>query len=182
MSSINDDADEIPEQSEERDQARMVDWLQSWKAPAFFGFGTFMVLAILANEMEVHIGQGRIIVTSLFVAVYALVNQLRGVQFDRKADELSYPMYLFRRNIHLSKIADANCQIKVGEDNPIMLIVRLMGLTPNARDRSESKRYLVNLSGDFGARRVIFHDKYKRDQFLSLLRSFAPQVRITRWS
>jgi hypothetical protein len=43
----------------------------------------------------------------------------------------------------------------------------------------QSKRYIVNVSGEFGARRIILHSKYKRDQFLSLLRAFAPQCRIT---
>lgn len=44
-----------------------------------------------------------------------------------------------------------------------------------------TRRYFVNLSGGFGARRIAFHTKYKRDQFLSLLRAHAPDCRITRW-
>jgi hypothetical protein len=89
-------------------------------------------------------------------------------------------MFCFRRSISLSKIDDANCQIKMGTDDALSFAIKPLGHTPT--DKSESKRYVVNMSGEFSAMRVIFHSKYKRDQFLSLLRSFAPQVRITRWS
>ncbi|MGY2811977.1 hypothetical protein ACVIHF_008707 [Bradyrhizobium sp. USDA 4506] len=49
----------------------------------------------------------------------------------------------------------------------------------NKSQLGTTKRYFVNLSGNFGSRRIVFHTKNKRDQFLSLIRSFAPQVRIT---
>lgn len=169
--------DEEPESFTSCETARMVDWLQSWKSPILVG-GTFFVISLFfvhGNAEAVN----RMIWVSSLVALWTLSCQLRGVYFDRNADKLSYPMFFFRRSVHLSKIADANCQTKVGEDDPFSFVIRLLGHTPT--EQSQSKRYIVNLSGEFGARRVIFHGKYKRDQFLSLLRRNAPQCRITRW-
>lgn len=155
---------------------RMIDWLQSWKAPAFIGGTVFVVSLFFVHGNAAAVN--RMIWVSLLVAFWTLIGQLLGIYFDQAADKLSYPMLFFRRSIHLSQIADANCQTKVGEDDPFSFVIRLLGHTPT--DKSQSKRYIVNLSGDFGARRVIFHGKYKRDQFLSLLRRYAPQCRITR--
>jgi hypothetical protein len=174
------DHDDIDEgvQSDGSANARMVDWLQSWKAPIFIG-GVVIVASFFLFQ-----GNGpainRMVWLAAFVGIWTLSVQLRGLYFDRAADRLSYPMLFFRRSIQLSKIDDANCQTKMGTDDPLSFAIKLLGHTPT--DKSESKRYIVNMSGEFGARRVIFHSKYKRDQFLSLLRSFAPQVRITRWS
>ena len=173
----HDDTDEGV-QSDGSPNARMVDWLQSWKAPIFIG-GVVVVASFFLFQ-----GNGpainRMVWLAAFVGIWTLFVQLRGLYFDRAADRLSYPMLFFRRSIQLSKIDDANCQTKMGTDDPLSLAIKLLGHTPT--DKSESKRYIVNMSGEFGARRVVFHSKYKRDQFLSLLRSFAPQARITRWS
>jgi hypothetical protein len=160
------------------DQARMRDWAQCWKAPVFIG-GTVFVISLIPFQGDARAVTAMIWV-SLSVALCTLLLQLRGIHFDRGADRLSYPMYCFRRSTRLSEIDDANCQTRAGEDDPFSFVIRLLGHTP--ADRSKSKRYIVNLSGGFGARRVVFQSKYKRDQFLSLLRSFAPQARITRWS
>jgi hypothetical protein len=179
MSSISDD-DGIDEgvQSDGSPGARMVDWLQSWKAPILIGGVVFVAGIALFQGNGPAIG--RMVWLAAFVGIWTLFVQLRGLYFDRAADSLSYPMLFFRRSISLSKIDDANCQTKMGTDDPLNFAIKLLGHTPT--DKSESKRYIVNISGEFGARRVIFHSKYKRDQFLSLLRSFAPQARITRWS
>lgn len=174
----HDDIDEGVQSDVGLPNARMVDWLQSWKAPILIG-GVVIVAGFFLFQ-----GNGpainRMVWLAAFVGIWTLFVQLRGLYFDRAADRLSYPMLLFRRSIQLSKIDDANCQTKKGTDDPLGLAIKLLGHTPT--DKSESKRYIVNMSGEFGARRIIFHSKYKRDQFLSLLRSFAPQVRITRWS
>lgn len=176
--SNDDDIDEGVQSDDGLPDARMVDWLQSWKAPIFIG-GVVIVAGFFLFQ-----GNGpainRMVWLAAFVGIWTLFVQLRGLYFDRAADRLSYPMLFFRRSIQLSKIDDANCQTKMGTDDPLSFAIKLLGHMPT--DKSESKRYIVNMSGEFGARRVIFHSKYKRDQFLSLLRSFAPQVRITRWS
>lgn len=179
MSSVSDDDDtDEGVQSDSSPDARMVDWLQSWKAPVFIGGVVFVAGLFLFQGNGPAID--RMVWLAAFVGIWTLFVQLRGLYFDRAADRLSYPMLFFRRSIQLSKIDDANCQTKMGTDDPLSFAIKLLGHTPT--DKSESKRYIVNMSGEFGARRVVFHSKYKRDQFLSLLRSFAPQVRITRWS
>jgi hypothetical protein len=173
----HEEADEARDFELDNSETRMIDWLQSWKAPVFVGGAVFVISMtfFLGNPAAIN----SMIWVSLLVAFWTLIGQLRGIYFDRNTDKLSYPMFFFRRSVHLSKIADANCQTKVGEDDPLSFVISLLGHTPT--DQSKSKRYIVNLSGDFGARRVIFHGKYKRDQFLSLLRKNAPQCRITRW-
>ena len=117
----------------------------------------------------------------LGIGLIALTTQLRGAYFNGPNKLLSYPLTVFRREVRISDIRDANCQTITKPafhiSNTIIGIVSVgqikgLGIT---------KRYIVNMSGEFGSRRVIFHTKYKRDQFLSLLRSFAPHVRITRW-
>lgn len=175
--SNHDDIDEGVRSDGSRD-ARMVDWLQSWKAPIFFSGVVFVAGLFLYQGNGPAIN--RMVLLAALVGIWTLFVQLRGLYFNRAADTLSYPMLFFRRSIQLSKIDDANCQTKIGEDDPLSFAIKLLGHAP--RDSSPSKRYIVNMSGAFGARRVIFHSKYKRDQFLSLLRAFAPQARITRWS
>jgi hypothetical protein len=173
----HEEADVVQDFELDNSENRMIDWLQSWKAPIFVGGTVFVISLIFVQENAAAID--RMIWVSLLVAFWTLIGQLRGIYFNRDADKLSYPMFFFRRSVHLSEIADANCQTKVGEDDPLSFVIRLLGHTPT--DQSKSKRYIVNLSGEFGARRVIFHGKYKRDQFLSLLRRYSPQCRITRW-
>jgi hypothetical protein len=100
-----------------------------------------------------------------------------GTYFNVARDRLSYPYYAWRLRLPLSGIHDANAQTinkrgvdvlaSLGEKNPKHKTVH---------------HYHVNLSGDFGARRLMFRSKFKRDQFLSILRSIRPDVRITRWS
>jgi hypothetical protein len=174
-SSSSGDIDHVDQPN---DQARMLDWLQCWKAPVFIGGTVFVILLIpfQGNSAAISV----MVWVSLLVAAYTLVVQLRGIHFNRGSDNLSYPMYFFRRSVRLSEIQDANCQTKVGDDDPFSFVIRSLGHTPT--DQSKSKRYIANLSGEFGARRVVLHSKYKRDQFLSLLRSYAPQCRITRWT
>jgi hypothetical protein len=124
---------------------------------------------------------GPVIALCVFIAVpWTIISQMRGIYFDDGADALSYRVYFFRRSLRLSEIADANCQTKMAHDDPFSFVINMIG--HHATDEPKSKRYIVNLSGEVGARRVIFYSKYKRDQFLSLLRRFAPQCRITRWS
>jgi hypothetical protein len=178
-SSASDEAIDNADRSGGPDQFRMIDWLQCWKTPAFFGIASVLI------PMMAFQGSPTAMDTAIFGCLlasvpWAIVSQLRGLYFDRGADKLSYPLYFFRRSVRLSEIADANCQTKPGHDDPFSILVGLIGL--RATDDPRSKRYIVNLSGDFGARRIVLHSKYKRDQFLSLVRSFAPECRITRWT
>jgi hypothetical protein len=160
------------------DQVRMIDWLQCWKTPVFFGIASVLIPMMAFQGSP---AMDTAIFSCLLASVpWAIVSQLRGLYFDRGADKLSYPLYFFRRSVRLSEIADANCQTKTGHDDPFSILVGLIGL--RATDNPRSKRYIVNLSGDFGARRIVLHSKYKRDEFLSLVRSFAPECRITRWT
>lgn len=167
------------EQLNGRNQFRMIDWLQCWKTPVFFGIASVLIPLMAFQGKPNAIDMG-ILCSVLAFVPWAAISQLGGLYFDRNADKLSYPLFLFRRSVRLSAIADANCQTKMGHDDPFSILVSLIGL--RATDDPKSKRYIVNLSGEFGARRIVLHSKYKRDQFLSLLQSFAPQCRITRWT
>jgi hypothetical protein len=103
--------------------------------------------------------------------------QVRVLRGNVPGDRLSYPYFAWRLGLPLSGIHDANAQTinkrgvdvlaSLGEKNPKYKTVH---------------HYHVNLSGDFGARRLMFRSKFKRDQFLSILRTIRPDVRITRWS
>lgn len=176
-------------------KARMVDWLQCCKLPlafSLFGFiimyglieglskGTKTLAGIVPTTREDIILTG---VAAVFVALgpLAFFSQILGFSFDEAKNRLSYPLYAFRRKVRLSEIDDANCQTIT---KPAFQITNtIIGLISigQIKGLGNTKRYFVNLSGEFGARRVVFHTKYKRDQFLSLLRAYAPNCRITRW-
>lgn len=104
-----------------------------------------------------------------------------GTVFDGSKDTLSYPMYVLRRSIRLSEIRDANVQTITKP--ALQMTNTIIGLISvgQIKGLGNTRRLFVNLSGGFGARRIAFHTKYKRDQFLSLLRAHAPDCRITRW-
>ena len=135
-----------------------------------------LVPAALEDIIIVAVG-----VILVILGPLAFFSQILGVSFNAAQDRLSYPLYVFRRNIRLSEIHDANSQTKT---KPAFYITNtIIGMVSDHQIKGlgTTKRYFVNMSGDFGARRIVFHTKYKRDQFLSLLRSFAPHCRITRW-
>ena len=162
----------------------MIDWLQCAKLPVMLAaFGTILIVyAIKSPEARaLAIIVIPIAIALLGLGLFALVTQLRGFLFNGRQDSLSYPLTVFRRQVQISDIRDANCQTIT---KPAFHITNtIIGLVSvgQVKGLGTTKRYIVNMSGEFGARRVIFHTKYKRDQFLSLLRSFAPHVRITRW-
>jgi|SRR5579872_2798639 len=168
-----------------QDQARMVDWLQCVKLPVMFTLFGIILIAYSIKSPEIHdiaIYVVPIAILLLGLGLFALVTQLRGTFFNGPKDSLSYPLTIFRRRVQISDIRDANSQTIT---KPAFHITNtIIGLVSvgQVKGLGTTKRYIVNMSGEFGARRVIFHTKYKRDQFLSLLRSFAPDVRITRWS
>lgn len=164
-------------------QARMVDWLQCCKLPLLFvliwGYAIYNSLTSPHGSFDPPTLLGLAILT--LIALYVVVVQLSGFLFDEANDRLSYPMHIFRRSLPLSEVADANCETisKPAFKATNAVIGFLSGLQFRV---GMTKRYVVNISGDFGSRRIILHSKHKRDQFLSLLRTYAPHCRITRWA
>lgn len=176
-------------------KARMIDWLQCCKLPVAFSLIGFLIVFTLVDKISkgaktlpnlLPTTREDFLVAGLAVAFVilgplAFFSQILGVAFNAARDRLSYPLYVFRRTVRLSEIHDANSQTMT---KPAFQITNtIIGLVSvgQIKGLGTTKRYFVNMSGDFGARRIVFHTKYKRDQFLSLLRSFAPQCRITRW-
>jgi hypothetical protein len=163
-------------------RARMVDWLQCCKLPLLFTviFG-FTVYSHLTNSKAS--GEAFPLLSfAIFVPIglFAVVSQLSGFLFDEAKDRLSYPMYIFRRSVPLSEIDDANCEtISKPAFRATNTIIGV--LSGHQFKAGKTKRYIVNISGEFGSRRIILHTKQKRDQFLSLLHAYAPHCRITRW-
>ena len=148
------------------------------------GYGWVNRAGIGVNDQGVALGAtvsptlgtiGFVVVPIAFVS--ALTSHLMGTHFDVPSDRLSYPYFAWRLGLPLSSIRDANAQTinkrgidvlaSLGEKNPKHKTIH---------------HYHVNLSGDFGARRLMFRSKFNRDQFLSILRAIRPNVRITRWS
>lgn len=168
---IEDDVDHIPMESN-----RIVDWLKVCTTPVLIAFNASIVFVGLAATLSPTFGKiGFVVVPIAFVS--ALTSHLMGTYFNVPGDRLSYPYFSWRLGLPLSGIHDANAQTinkrgvdvlaSLGEKNPKYKTVH---------------HYHVNLSGDFGARRLMFRSKFKRDQFLSILRTIRPDVRITRWS
>lgn len=193
---------EFEEYEEERDgiasaqsKTRMVDWLQCCKLPVALSIIGFLVLygvtgdlrsssksmADLVPSTREDAAVASLLVAYLVLGPLAVWAQLMGTVFDGPRDTLSYPTYILRRRVRLSRIRDANAQTVT---KPALQITNtVIGLISVGRIKGlgNTKRYFVNLSGKFGARRIAFHTKYKRDQFLSLLHAYAPDCRITRW-
>ncbi|WP_316228066.1 MULTISPECIES: hypothetical protein [unclassified Bradyrhizobium] len=168
---IKDDADQMPVESN-----RIVDWLKVCTTPVLIAFNAAIIFVALAATLSPTFGMiGFVVVPIAFVS--ALTSHLMGTHFNKPGDRLSYPYFAWRLGLPLSGIHDANAQTinkrgvdvlaSLGEKNPKYKTVH---------------HYHVNLSGDFGARRLMFRSKFKRDQFLSILRTIRPDVRTTRWS
>ncbi|MHC2253184.1 hypothetical protein ACVILK_002876 [Bradyrhizobium embrapense] len=168
---VEDDVDPMP-----IDSNRIVDWLKVCTTPVLIAFNAAIVFVALAAMLSPTFGIiGFVVVPIAFVS--ALTSHLMGTHFNVPGDRLSYPYFAWRLGLPLSGIHDANAQTiskrgvdvlaSLGEKNPKYKTVH---------------HYHVNLSGDFGARRLMFRSKFKRDQFLSILRTIRPDVRTTRWS
>jgi hypothetical protein len=168
---IEDDVDQIPTASN-----RIVDWLKVCTTPVLIAFNASIIFVGLAGTLSPTFGMiGFVVVPIAFVS--ALTSHLMGTHFNVSGDRLSYPYFAWRLGLPLSGIHDANAQTinkrgvdvlaSLGEKNPKYTTVH---------------HYHVNLSGDFGARRLMFRSKFKRDQFLSILRTIRPDARVTRWS
>lgn len=167
---------------------RIIDWVKVFTTPVLVTFNLALVsiaLVAMSNQTS-HPGTleqimyvvGMIgLVAAPIVFLSGFISHLMGTHFNVARDRISYPYFAWRLGLPLSGIHDANAQTinkrgidvlaSLGEKNPKHKTVH---------------HYHVNLSGDFGARRLMFRSKFKRDQFLSILRSIRPDVRITRWS
>lgn len=176
-------------------KARMVNWLQCCKLPVILSAPGLLVLYGVLSDvhslskrmaaLNLHTGEDAATLCLLLAYVslgpLAAWAQLTGTVFDGPRNTLSYPVHVFRRSVPLSEIRDANAQTITKPAFQITNTIIGFISIGQIKGLGNTKRYLVNLSGEFGARRIAFHTKYKRDQFLSLLRTYAPDCRITRW-
>ncbi|MGE0289966.1 MAG: hypothetical protein AB7I42_27635 [Bradyrhizobium sp.] len=187
--------DERDETASATGKTRMVDWLQCCKLPVAFSVIGFLALysaignlrsgstsiADLIPKTREDAAVAVLLAAYLLLGPLAVWAQLMGTVFDGPRDTLSFPMYVLRRRVRLSEIRDANAQtITKPAFQMTNTIIGLISVG-QIKGLGNTKRYFVNLSGEFGSRRITFHAKYKRDQFLSLLRAYAPDCRITRW-
>lgn len=179
---IEDGANQIPIETN-----RIVDWVKVFTTPVLITFNVALV-SVGLSELAAQTPQGtlgrvmNVVGTIGFVMtpiafIAALTSHLMGTYFNIASDRLSYPYFAWRLRLPLSGIHDANAQTvnKRGVD----VLASLGEKNPKYKT---FHHYNVNLSGDFGARRLMFRSKFKRDQFLSILRAIRPDVRITRWS
>jgi hypothetical protein len=189
-----DESEEISDIDQEDDfepaptSHRIIDWVKVFTTPVLVTFNVFLI-SIALEELskqtpnQAALGQvmymvgivGLVAVPIVFLS--AVISQSMGTYFNVAKDRISYPYYAWRLRLPLSGIRDANAQTisKRGVD-----VLASLG-EKNPKHKTVHHHH-VNLSGDFGARRLMFRSKFKRDQFLSILRSIRPDVRITRWS
>lgn len=185
----SDDEEIIPDAGTAQ-KSRMIDWVQAFTLPFELIVLTFVGLLLLpillmplhappTVNWTIYFGVIGILV---FAIIGALWSQFSGIVFDAANDKLTIPAYSIRRSIPLTAIRDANSEFVSGGTIFGALIAAGANAT-NKGSRARPKRlYVVNLSGPFGSRQAQFLTKKRRDQFLSLLRRFAPHARITRFA
>ncbi len=161
-------------------RARMVDWQRAFILGSSILLLLFVCLVILSGKVKAHQNEevamfGLAALSLLILSPILLRTHFLGFAFNSKSDRLTYPTILFRRSIALSEIHDADGQY-LGE-------LKFPGMSDTTTGKDYPtiiRRYAINLSGEFGSRQLKFWSRKKRDQFLSLLRSYAPECRITR--
>jgi hypothetical protein len=160
--------------------SRIIDWKQLVMVPIQLG----LMAVVLPLLVSVVIGGGFIAASLMVVLILAIpisiVVTAMGIVLDGESSTLTYPVYVIRRSLPLDAIRAANCQ-NVTQRTETGSYARMVGES-GGRRIIYNKSYHVNLSGSFESRRLIFTSKYKRDQFLTYLRDYAPDCRITRWS
>jgi hypothetical protein len=111
------------------------------------------------------------------LALWVAKTQFSGISFKPLENVLSYPSYFFSRTILLNEIRDANAQQIKGGAGSLLWELALMA----AQNRTmKARQHAVNLSGEFGSCQIRFLTRQRRDQFLSALSTYAPDVSITR--
>jgi hypothetical protein len=124
------------------------------KAASIEGSGNF---EWLANR----IGKAGLIAVPIVFLSSCIANYW-GTYFDLANDRLSCPYEFWRLGVPLSAIQDANC-----ETESLRALDILNSLGKKVPAHKTVKHYKVNLSGDFGSRRLRFRSKTKRDEFLA---------------
>lgn len=184
----NDLGEEIAVDQGTSTTSHMRDWVQAFTLPFELISLAVCLLLLLplalshANPDASTIANLTVIAVFGIATVSAIWVQFYGFVFDATADKLTIPTYLIQRSIPLSDIRDANSEFVPGGTIFGAILAAAANAT-NKGPRSKARRlYVVNLSGPFGSRQARFLSKRRRDQFLSLLRRFAPQARITRFA
>jgi hypothetical protein len=180
---------------------RMIDWIWACgltiAAPLTVGLGALaigLVLAILVTSVGKDTIGGlamRYTSAGVFVACIAAaalsaplaaIANFLGYVFDPTQDRMSFPTYVIRRSVPISEIRDANAETittrRTFDPNKSARLAGDFSWKPTRKVTTRS--HVVTVSGDFGVRIMRFGARYKRDQFLSILRAVAPQCRITR--
>ena len=178
---IENDQNARPLQATRR--IRMLDWIYALKIVATVLLLCVIMLFILAGSPYGAL----VILLAIFTIPLCMIVNFMGYVFDPANDALRYPVFLIWCSIRLSQIKDVNAETittshtaEAGTLGNIDL-GRLAGSSKIGPSRTVQRhRHLVTLSGDFGVRVMRFGARYKRDQFLSILRSQAPRIRITR--
>jgi hypothetical protein len=159
---------------------RMIDWIRGLQMTIVAPLAC-VICALIIGVITPHQDVPILVQSTFLIAILSipitLVVHFKGYVFDPARNLLSYPVYVSRRSISISEIRDANAQT-ISTKRAAFDAGRVIGESRPQTVRSRS--HLVNVSGDFGVRVMRFGARYKRDQFLSILRVVAPQCRITR--
>jgi hypothetical protein len=185
--SWNPKADDVAlEQKTLKSKIRMIDWIYALRIVVMAPLACFLVILLFgvavdsivptsAQIVAPWISLPLVLLIILSAPLGLLANSL-GYVFEPENDKLTYPSVVLRRSIRISDIRDANAQTITSKRT-----IDLGAAAGKNRRRTVMQRlYRVNVSGDFGVRVMRFTARYKRDQFLSILRTVAPECRITR--
>jgi hypothetical protein len=157
---------------------RLRDWTRAFLLTLEMALATavfpIFIVATIWNRYDPKLHAAIAAAFGVFLLVVART-QFSGILFNGTTDRLSFPQYFVSRSVTLSEIQDANAETISG-GSIVWELIRILAKAkgPNI------KQHAVNLSGDFGSRRIRFYSRQSRDQFLSLLRKYAPQARVTR--
>lgn len=153
---------------------RIIDWWRIGKA--MLNYAIYLFASLIFAGAAPHLILSALAVGTILFVLW-MIAHLMGIVFDLDSDLLHYPSFALRRSIPLSAITDANAQVVVRA----LMSTLANGIGSGPKSRPD-KQYAVNLSGDFGTRQVRFASRKRRDQFLSMIRRFAPHAHITRWT
>jgi hypothetical protein len=184
-----DEYDNLSSRGISAKKLRMIDWIRALKliavVPIIWIICALVVGFITPKQNVPLLMQSAIIIALISIPITLVVNFM-GYVFDPARNRLSYPVYVYRRSIPLSEITDANCEMIVKEHRILNAFNKSFGATYDGkrlyRKTGPARIYAVDVSGEFGVRQMRFGAKYKRNQFLGLLRKTVPQCRITRWT
>jgi hypothetical protein len=193
IDSLDEESDDSSlEEIRSLSKARMRDWIQAFTYPSEILVATVLGLLLVpilfaaignASPTLARVALAAMIACFLMAILLcfgAIWSQFAGIVFDARNNRLTFPAYSIRRAVALSEIQDANSE-SISGGTIIGRTLRNMAQSPR-KNSSRYRMYVVNLSGRFGSRPVRFLSKRRRDQFLSLLRVYAPQARITRFA